>query len=363
MARGEARPFPPKRLSEATRVAQAVRDLNAGRPMNRILLARALKVSPGSSNFRELLSASLRYRLTDGSYKSEEISLTALGEALTAPRDAKEKEDSVRAAMRHVPLFDEMLTHFQNNKLPSPEFLKNTLERQPFNVEAEWSSRSAEAFMEDAETAGFIETVGDSKYVVLTGNGGGSPDAAVVSKESPAQRTGNGIEMPQPIPSVERPTGAGTEPIRGRGEPGAAATGRRVFISHGKNREIVEQLKEIVKFGKFDPVVSVDEETTSKPVPDKVMEDMRSCFAGVIHVAADEIVAGKDGKPQRRINENVLIEIGAAMALYDGNFILLVGDAVELPSNLQGLYQCRYGGEKLDGEATMKVLKAFNDFE
>ena len=64
-----------------------------------------------------------------------------------------------------------------------------------------------------------------------------------------------------------------------------------------------------------------------------------------------------------KINENVLIEIGAAMALYKNNFILLVGKGIHLPSNLQGLYVCHYDGAKLDYEATMKLLKAFNEFK
>jgi predicted nucleotide-binding protein len=39
-----------------------------------------------------------------------------------------------------------------------------------------------------------------------------------------------------------------------------------------------------------------------------------------------------------------------------------VEKGVELPSNLQGLYQVRYEGEDLGGDATIKLLKAFNDF-
>jgi hypothetical protein len=31
-------------------------------------------------------------------------------------------------------------------------------------------------------------------------------------------------------------------------------------------------------------VVSVEKETVAKPVPDKVMDDMRSCGAAIIHV-------------------------------------------------------------------------------
>ena len=51
------------------------------------------------------------------------------------------------------------------------------------------------------------------------------------------------------------------------------------------------------------------------------------------------------------------------MALYRDNFILLVEDGVQLPSNLQGLYECRYQGDELGSEGTMRLLKAFNDIQ
>ena len=57
----------------------------------------------------------------------------------------------------------------------------------------------------------------------------------------------------------------------------------------------------------------------------------------------------------------MLIEIGAAIALYDKRFILLCEKSVTLPSNLQGLYRCNYEGQQLDYDATMKLLKTFNE--
>jgi len=42
--------------------------------------------------------------------------------------------------------------------------------------------------------------------------------------------------------------------------------------------------------------------------------------------------------------------------------LLLVERGLTLPSNLQGLNEVRYDGDRLDYEATMKLLKAFNDF-
>ena len=61
----------------------------------------------------------------------------------------------------------------------------------------------------------------------------------------------------------------------------------RVFISHGKQRAVVTQIKELLAFGNIEPVVSVERESTAIPVPEKVFEDMRSCGAGVIHVGGE----------------------------------------------------------------------------
>ena len=136
----------------------------------------------------------------------------------------------------------------------------------------------------------------------------------------------------------------------------------RVFITHGKNLRILDEVKQIVTYGKFEPVVAMEHETSAKPVPEKVMDDMRSCGSAVIHVSVDRILYDEDGNEIPQINGNVLIEVGAAMALYGNKFILLVEEGVNLPSNLQGLYECRYEGDGLNMSATMKLLEAFNDF-
>jgi predicted nucleotide-binding protein len=136
----------------------------------------------------------------------------------------------------------------------------------------------------------------------------------------------------------------------------------KVFIAHGKNRQIVQQLKDLLTFGGFDPLSSVERESTAEPVPQKVIREMRLCSAAVINVEKEMELVDPQGSPHHVLNENVLIEIGAAMALYDKNFILLVEKGVHLPSDLQGLYRCDYEGGKLDYDATMKLLKTFSLF-
>jgi predicted nucleotide-binding protein len=140
------------------------------------------------------------------------------------------------------------------------------------------------------------------------------------------------------------------------------AFNNKVFITHGKNKKVLEQIKVIVDYGSFQPIIAQERESNAKPVPDKVMDDMRACSAAVIHVSAEGTYTDAKGETKQRINENVLIEIGAAMALYKRDFILVVEEGLQLPSNLQGLYECRYTGDELNTDATMKLLKALKAF-
>lgn len=63
---------------------------------------------------------------------------------------------------------------------------------------------------------------------------------------------------------------------------------------------------------------------------------MRSCGAGVIHVGGEGKYLDGNGIEHSKINDNVLIEIGAAMALYGKKVVLLVENGVTLPSKSSG---------------------------
>lgn len=138
---------------------------------------------------------------------------------------------------------------------------------------------------------------------------------------------------------------------------------RRVFITHVKNRDLVDPIRKLLEYGELEPVISVERQSVSKPVSEKVMDDMRVSGAAIIHVDADRTITDKDGNEHVLLNPNVLIEIGAAMAFYGRRFILLVRDGVKLPSNLQGLYEVRYTGDNLDAHATIKLLEVMKDIK
>jgi hypothetical protein len=194
-----------------------------------------------------------------------------------------------------------------------------------------------------------------------------TPTGPFINLDSP------GVHAPAATPALpeddehdEVPAGAGqtAPPPPKPPSPSAAFDPKadHVFISHGKQRAIVTQIKELLEFGKFTPVVSVEREATAISVPEKVFEDMRSCAAGIIHVGGEGKYLDPDGNEHTKLNDNVLIEIGAAMALYGKKIILLVEKGVALPSNLQGLYRCEFEGDKLEYDSMMKLLKTFSQF-
>ena len=145
------------------------------------------------------------------------------------------------------------------------------------------------------------------------------------------------------VPPLTAPASTPTPTVSAE-DQSLAARKKRVFLAHGTNKNFRESLKSLLAFGEMEPIVAEEEHTTAEPVPDKVLKGMRSCGASILHVATEGVLLGQDGEPQRVLNENVLIELGASMALYGRRFILLVEKGVKLPSNLQGLYRVDYEG-------------------
>lgn len=160
---------------------------------------------------------------------------------------------------------------------------------------------------------------------------------------------------PKLAPSAPAPSETGPPPATKIEVP-------RVFVSHGRNTKILEQIKRTLEFGGFDSVVAKEEETTAVPVPEKIMEAMYRCNAAIINISADEEVTDPKGKRAFRINDNVLIEVGVAFVLYKKRVILLVDRRVTLPSNLQGLYRCEYEGDALDWETGLKLQETLTKF-
>jgi len=336
-------------LSKAIKVAQAIADNYGKSPTRPLAVAQALNQQPTSGGFRMLAGASWAYGLTDGGYNAEVIAITPLGKRIVSPTSEGDDLAAKREALLRPRVVSEFLTKYDGSRLPTAQIAKNVLEE--LGVPSDRTAATLDLIIESAQDVGFLREVKGNNYVDLHGTM--SP-----SQTSPIMPENGDTILSEKIGSFEVPEATSMTSAR----PDVAPANNRVFITHGKNQEIVSQLKELLTFGKLEPIVAMEHETVSKPIPDKVMDDMRSCAAAIIHVGTEMKLLDESGNEHRSLNENVLIEIGAALALYRRNFILLVERGLKLPTNLQGLNEVRYDGDRLDYEATMKLLKAFNDF-
>jgi predicted nucleotide-binding protein len=344
-------------LYEAVRVPKAICDNFAKAPTKPFNVAAALDLKPNSSHFRMLIGASSAYGLTEGSYGSDFIVLTDLGRQIVAPTEEGIDIKAMKDAMLKPRVINEFLKKYNNSKVPVERIAQNVLEEM--GVPLDSSKQTFQMIIKSAKDMGFLRELKGDLYVDLDIKTA-TKITAEISKEPNTSSLETNVKENNMNSSDE--TEDSNSNVGSNSLPLSTTNNNQVFITHGRNKDIVNQLKELLSFGKFTPIVAEENETVSKPVPEKVLDSMRSCYAAIIHVGKEIKVLDQEGKEHIFLNQNVLIEIGAAMALYGGRFILLVEQGTSLPSNLQGLYQVRYEGTRLDYDATMKLLRAFNDF-
>ncbi len=311
-------------LEKALRIPQAIVDNYGKGPTKPLEVAKALEVSPTDVRFKMQAGASIAYGLTEGGWNAAQIALTPLALKILKPKNEDDPLNGKREALLKPRVIREFLTKYNDGAIPRDDIAHNVLE--DFGVPKDRAAEVLKLIMEGAETVGFITEIKGKKYANLKGV---TPTLPKAGADAGADNT---LEVEEVIDEPEVATAT----------PAAKSTDARltkVFISHGKNKAFIDPIKELLKFGNLEAVVSVEKSTVSQPVTQKVMSDMRSCGAAIIHVDSERRLMDLESKEVFALNENVLIEIGAAMALYGERFILLVKEGVKLPSNLQGIYE------------------------
>jgi predicted nucleotide-binding protein len=338
--------FPQTTLQEAQKIAAALIDDFGGR-----------EGSPPDIAFAATITgSSIAYGLSDGGVNAAVIKLTELGRKLVAPESEGEDLAARREAILKPRICREFFEKYKRAKFPSDQIAENVL--RSLGIPAERLKTAVDVLRENGKYAGIIRDTPTGLFVNLDSPGIPGPAVSARSVTQDPNPPANDKDEDEALAAHAASVAAiGANKLTAQQPPNS-----RVFISHGKQKAIVAQLKELLTFGNFEPFVSVERESTAVPVPEKVFEDMRACGAGVIHVGPEGKYLDADGTEHTKINDNVLIEIGAAIALYGKKVILLVERGVTLPSNLQGLYRCEFAGDRLDYDATMKLLKTFNQF-
>lgn len=333
MSQGE---MPRSTLKEAMILSKALADEFAGEGATPIDLAEAVKRSPSSSAWRFLTGAAVAYGLIDGGYNSRTISLTLLGKKLHMPTDETEDAAALLTAALTPSIPKQFYEKYDRNKLPSDNIAKNVLRQ--IGVLHDRLDEAFKIIIANAEFVGITKDISGSKYIQLET----SQFKPMISVDIEADK------------HFEEDTGEASEQVETSGPSQSGS--QKIFIAHGKNKTILDQIKVMLELGDFNPIIAEEQETTAKPVPKKVLDQMRECHAAVISVTADEGSPNVNG--HFPVNQNVLIEIGAAFVLYDERVILVWDKRVDVPSNLQGLYRCEYEGEELSWVAGTQLQKA-----
>lgn len=364
MPRGPGRPYPSVALRDALVIPYGLRDHNASRPMNRILLAEALGAQPASSLFRDQITAANKYGLTTGNFNSETIALTPLGEKVANPGSEEEHLNALRQAMEKVPLFKSMLDYYNNNRLPAPNLLKSILERPPFSVPAQWSQEATEVFESTGRLTGVVRDIGANPYVLREagppvaaeeGEGGGpgtqpvEPPTVAIDVVAPAARV--------PSVTLDAPTPAPTPPAAApASEPTTSAANRQFFIAHGRDRTALAQLQSILKDLDIPYVVAEDEPNVGRPISQKIADLMRACSAGIFIFSGDEEVTDPGGNIVKRPRPNVVYELGAASLLYGQRIVIFKEAGVEFPTDFRDLGYIEYDNDLLSAKS-MELLR------
>lgn len=348
-------------LDKSLKVAKAIIENYGGKAATPLQVARALDILPTTGGFRMLTGASVAYGLTQGAYNSEKIEVLPLAIRILKPKlEHDDKKGKIEAFI--LPrVIKEFIEKYSGSQVPKDNIAKNVLEEM--GVPSDKLDYVFNMIIEEGERLGIITGLKDKKYVEIPTDFKTQKRNTDFDEEDDNDTENTYKQNDLKSIDVDSQTKFKNEDATIINDASEQLRLKRVFITHGKNRDFIEPIKKLLKFGELESVVSVDKTSVSVPVPEKVLNDMRSCGAAIIHVEGEMTLIDKDAKEHNILNPNVLIEIGAAMALYGKRFILLVKDGVKLPSNLQGLFEVRYTGDALDGEATIRILEAINDIK
>jgi hypothetical protein len=354
------RSFPKHSLEAALVLPQKIQDEGAGKPMNRLLLADALDISPSSSNLRDLLSSANKYGLIQGNEKSEMIGLTPLGDAATKRNDAATRLQALRRAALQPPIFASFFGDYASRKMPSAEMLPKILRTQ-YSVPADLADASAKILQANGAFVDIVREISGSPHVLL--------DAETVTRVPVAEE---GEESPpEAAPDAVAATGTPLHLIEGARPPSPAAGAatesgsslapKPIFVGHGKNKQPLQQLQALLAAFQIPHKVVVDEANLGRPISQKVKETIQQCGSAILIFTRDEKFLNEAGAEVWRPSENVIHELGATSFVYGDRIVIFKEKGLNLPSNFQNIGYIEFDGDGIQAR-TAELLKELIGF-
>ena len=324
-----ARPYPVHTLEEATAVATAIFETNAGLPLDRVLLAKSLGTTPASSGFTTKLNSSAKYGLTQGGYNDERIAVTPLGASVVAPKSSDERHKALVDAALEPEIFGRFYKLLDGKRVPEDAYAGNMLQRE-LDIPESLTGECLGILKANGAHVGVLVELGDHMYVTLTGEQEftevEAPEPAVPRPPKPvrrdAQRDGKkpDVEPVRPTPSDQAPRLDGTD--------------TKVFIGHVGDQDVVDYLKGVLDDFDVGYGVAEADPADEAPISDDVSRAMRESNAAVL-------VFSRPGAGGDHSDTKMLYQLGAASLLFGDRIVSLheVGSAADgqAPSTPNGV--------------------------
>ncbi|MEY2562244.1 MAG: hypothetical protein QOH88_437 [Verrucomicrobiota bacterium] len=350
------RNFPFHTLEDALPVAQKVADERGGQPFKRLLLSDALGIKPSSSNYRDLLSSSFKYGLTDGTEKASEILLTELGARATQTTSPTDRMKALREAAIKPDVFKRFYTAYRERKLPSTEMFPKILNAD-FGVPLEHAGECARFIEQNGRFVQIVRDIGGSPHVLL--------DLEAVT-DTTTQSNGKEDEpevMPDTPPldaDVPHPPAPGASPSTPP-PPENDSAPKPIFIGHGKDKVPLQKLQAILTTFRIPHRVTVDEANLGRPISQKVKDTMMQCGSAILIFTRDERFFDENQQEIWRPSENVVHELGAASFAYGDRIMIFKEKGLHFPTNFQNIGYIEFEGQNLESK-TADLLKELIGF-
>jgi predicted nucleotide-binding protein len=353
---GKYRNFPKHSLEASLVVAQKIQDEMGGKPMNRLLLADALGMSPSSSNFREILSSSYKYGLTEGTEKADEISLSAIGESATG-KDATKRLAALRSAALRSQVFGQFFRDYGNKKIPSAEMLPKVL-HSSYAVPKDLTSECAALVDANGRFVEIIREIGGSPHILL------EAEAIKLAKEdavADANNNDDGERSEHPGADAQLTPRPEQPPATAPSGSQASRTHKPIFVAHGKNKAPLQQLQALLTSFQIPHKVVVDEANLGRPISQKVRDTLQECGSAILIFTRDEQFIDKNGVEIWRPSENVIYELGATSYLYGDRIVIFKEKGIHFPTNFQNVGYIEFESNDIQAR-TADLLKELIGF-
>lgn len=233
------RPYPRVTLENALRVSNAIKEKNAGNPWPPEEISKALGVGFKTGPYYYLTAGSRDYNLTEGTSKTEKISLTALGRTVNYPKSPEEAMVAKREAFLSVDTFRKVLEYYKGSDLPEKEYLSNTLQTE-FGLDPEVHDEFVEIFQKNCKFLGIGHKFESNSVVIPGATGNGGETATFVSPGSDSDLPVCFVIMPFVERDDSHPTGFFKEVLNSLIIPAAKEAGFTVRTANRQGSDVIQ---------------------------------------------------------------------------------------------------------------------------